>query len=49
MHRGQPPASQARGYTGARVQSQLSNVLIRRLVGILVIAIGDGYVLPGLS
>jgi hypothetical protein len=30
----------AGGHTGARIQSRLPDVLIRRLVGILVIAIG---------
>jgi len=33
----------AGGYTGARIQSRMPDVLIRRLVGILVIAIGAGY------
>ena len=33
----------AGGYTGARIQGRLPDVLIRRLVGILVIAIGAGY------
>jgi len=31
------------GYTGARIQGRLPDVLIRRLVGILVISIGAGY------
>jgi uncharacterized protein len=39
----------AGGYTGARIQSRLPDVLIRRLVGILVIAIGIRYLVPGLS
>jgi uncharacterized protein len=39
----------AGGYTGARIQSRLPDVLIRRLVGILVIAIGVRYLVPGLS
>jgi uncharacterized membrane protein YfcA len=39
----------AGGYTGARIQSRLPDVLIRRLVGILVIAIGARYLVPGLS
>ena len=30
----------AGGYTGARLQSRLPELLIRRLVGILIIAIG---------
>jgi uncharacterized membrane protein YfcA len=33
----------AGGYTGARIQSRMPDVLIRRLVGILVIAVGAGY------
>jgi uncharacterized protein len=33
----------AGGYTGARIQSRLPDVLIRRLIGILVIAIGTRY------
>jgi uncharacterized membrane protein YfcA len=39
----------AGGYTGARLQSRLPDVLIRRLVAILVIAIGIRYLVPGLS
>ncbi|HTS97246.1 MAG TPA: sulfite exporter TauE/SafE family protein [Streptosporangiaceae bacterium] len=39
----------AGGYTGARIQSRLPDVLIRRLMGILVIAIGARYLVPGLS
>jgi uncharacterized protein len=39
----------AGGYTGARLQSRLPDLLIRRLVGILVIAIGLRYLVPGLS
>jgi hypothetical protein len=39
----------AGGYTGARIQSRLPDVLIRRLVGILVTAIGARYLVPGLS
>ena len=39
----------AGGYTGARIQSRLPDALIRRLVGILVIAIGIRYLVPGLS
>jgi uncharacterized protein len=35
----------AGGYTGARIQGRLPDILIRRLVGILVIAIGFGYLL----
>jgi uncharacterized protein len=33
----------AGGYTGARIQSRMPDALVRRLVGILVIAIGAGY------
>ena len=36
----------AGGYTGARIQSRLPDMLIRRLVGILVIAIGARYLVP---
>jgi uncharacterized protein len=39
----------AGGYTGARIQSRLPDVLIRRLVGILVVAIGARYLVSGLS
>jgi len=39
----------AGGYAGARIQSRLPDVLIRRLVGILVVAIGARYLLPGLG
>ena len=39
----------AGGYTGARLQSRLPDLLIRRLVGVLVIAIGLRYLVPGLS
>jgi uncharacterized protein len=39
----------AGGYTGARLQSRLPDLLIRRLVGVLVIAIGVRYLVPGLS
>jgi uncharacterized membrane protein YfcA len=37
------------GYTGARIQSRLPELLIRRLMSILVIAIGARYLVPGLS
>ena len=33
----------AGGYTGARIQRRMPDVQLRRLVGILVIAIGAGY------
>ena len=39
----------AGGYTGARIQSRLPDALIRRLVGVLVIAIGVRYLWSGLS
>jgi hypothetical protein len=39
----------AGAYTGARIQSRLPESLIRRLVGILVIAIGSRYLWPGLG
>ena len=39
----------AGAYTGARIQARLPDVLIRRLVGILVIAIGARYLWSGLT
>jgi hypothetical protein len=39
----------AGAYTGARIQSRLPDTLIRRLVGILVIAIGARYLWSGLG
>lgn len=39
----------AGAYTGARIQSRLPDVLIRRLVGILVVAIAGRYLWSGLS
>jgi uncharacterized protein len=39
----------AGGYTGARLQSRLPDLLIRRLVGALVTAISVRFLLPGLS
>lgn len=36
-------------YTGARIQSRLPDLLIRRLVGILVVAIGARYLWAGLG
>ena len=39
----------AGAYTGARIQSRMPDVLIRRLVGILVIAIGARYLWSGLG
>ena len=39
----------AGGYAGARIQSRMPDVLIRRLAGILVIAIGAYYLSSGLS
>ena len=39
----------AGGYTGARIQSRLPDALIRRVMGLLVIAIGARYLWSGLS
>ena len=39
----------AGAYTGARIQSRMPDLLIRRLVGILVIAIGARYLWSGLG
>ena len=39
----------AGAYTGARIQSRLPDVLIRRVMGILVIAIGAHYLWSGLG
>jgi uncharacterized membrane protein YfcA len=39
----------AGAYTGARIQSRLPDALIRRLVGILVVAIGARYLWAGLG
>ena len=39
----------AGGYTGARLQSRIPDLLIRRLVGVLVIAIGTYYLSSGLG
>jgi uncharacterized protein len=39
----------AGGYTGARIQSRMPDALIRRLVGVLVIAIGAYYLSSGLG
>jgi uncharacterized membrane protein YfcA len=39
----------AGAYSGARIQSRLPDVLIRRLVGVLVVAIGARYLWSGLS
>jgi uncharacterized membrane protein YfcA len=38
----------AGGYTGARLQSRLPDVVIRRLVGVLVLGIGICYLWSGL-
>ena len=35
------------GYTGARLQSRVPDVLIRRLVGVLVIGIGAYFLSSG--
>ena len=37
------------GYTGARVQSRLPDLLIRRVLGVLVVAIGARYLVSGLA
>jgi uncharacterized protein len=39
----------AGGYTGARIQSRMPDLLIRRILGVLVIAIGAYYLSSGLS
>jgi uncharacterized membrane protein YfcA len=39
----------AGGYTGARLQSRLPDAMIRRLVGVLVVAIGIRYLWLGLG
>jgi uncharacterized membrane protein YfcA len=39
----------AGAYTGARLQSRMPDVLIRRLIGVLVIAIGIRYLLSGVN
>jgi uncharacterized protein len=39
----------AGGYTGARIQSRMPDVLIRRLVGVLVVAIGAYFLWSGLG
>ncbi|MGH3409256.1 MAG: TSUP family transporter [Streptosporangiaceae bacterium] len=39
----------AGGYTGARIQSRLPDTVIRRVVGILVVAIGARYLGAGLA
>jgi uncharacterized protein len=39
----------AGGYTGARLQSRMPDLLIRRLVGVLVIAIGAYFLSSGLA
>lgn len=39
----------AGGYTGARVQSRLPDVAIRRVLGVLVVAIGIRYLVSGLA
>jgi uncharacterized membrane protein YfcA len=38
----------AGGYTGARLQSRLPDALIRRVVGLFVVAIGARYLWSGL-
>lgn len=39
----------AGGYTGARLQSRIPDLLIRRLVGILVIGVGVYYLASGMN
>jgi uncharacterized protein len=39
----------AGAYTGARIQRRLPDVLIRRVMGVLVIAIGARYLWVGLG
>jgi uncharacterized membrane protein YfcA len=39
----------AGAYTGARMQSRLPDLLIRRIMGILVVAIGARYLWSGLA
>ena len=39
----------AGGYTGARIQSRLPDAVIRRVVGVLVLAIGARYLWAGLT
>ena len=39
----------AGGYTGARLQSRMPDLLIRRLVGVLVIGIGAYFLASGLG
>jgi len=39
----------AGAYTGARIQRHLPDVLIRRVMGILVVAIGARYLWSGLN
>jgi len=39
----------AGAYTGARIQSRVPDVLIRRLVGVLVVAIGARYLWSALG
>jgi uncharacterized protein len=39
----------AGAYTGARLQSRLPDALIRRLIGLLVVAIGARYLWSGLG
>ena len=39
----------AGAYTGARMQSRLPDALIRRVMGVLVVAIGARYLWSGLS
>ena len=38
----------AGAYAGARLQSRMPDILIRRLVGVLVVAIGIRYLVAGI-
>ena len=39
----------AGAYTGARIQSRLPDAVIRRVIGVLVLAIGPRYLWAGLA
>jgi len=39
----------AGAYTGARLQTRLPDLLIRRIIGILVLAIGGRYLWSGMA
>ena len=46
-HTGRSPGGG--GYTGARIQSRLPDALIRRVVGVLALAIASRYLVSGLD